>query len=64
MRFGELIILRNYLGAIKNWAAILDDYDCVFGIVDYHAMTVTYDPAQVQQRIFDAACVNKSAERK
>ena len=58
MRFGELMIPRNYLRAIKNWAAILDDYDCVFGIVDYHAMTVTYDPAQMQEHIFDAACVN------
>lgn len=32
--------IGNYLGAIKNWAAMLDDYDCVFGIVDYHAMTI------------------------
>jgi tryptophanyl-tRNA synthetase len=53
-----IIHIGNYLGAIKNWAAMLDDYDCVFGIVDYHAMTVTYDPAQMQERIFDAACVN------
>ena len=50
--------IGNYLGAIKNWAAMLDDYDCVFGIVDYHAMTIAYDPAQMQEQIFDAACVN------
>jgi tryptophanyl-tRNA synthetase len=52
------IHVGNYLGAIKNWAAMLDDYDCIFGIVDYHAMTVTYDPAEMQRRIVDAACVN------
>lgn len=52
------IHLGNYMGAIKNWAAMLDDYDCVFGIVDYHAMTISYDPAEMQKRIFDAACVN------
>jgi len=52
------IHIGNYLGAIKNWAAMLDDYDCVFGIVDYHAMTINYDPAQMQEQIFDAACVN------
>jgi tryptophanyl-tRNA synthetase len=52
------IHIGNYLGAIKNWAGMLDDYDCVFGIVDLHAMTITYDPNQMQQRIFDAACVN------
>jgi tryptophanyl-tRNA synthetase len=50
--------IGNYLGAIKNWASMLDEYDCVFGIVDYHAMTISYDPAQMQQQIFDAACVN------
>jgi len=50
--------IDNYLGAIKNWASMLDDYDCVFGIVDYHAMTIAYDPAQMQQQIFDMACVN------
>jgi tryptophanyl-tRNA synthetase len=50
--------IGNYLGAIRNWAAMLDDYDCVFGIVDYHAMTIAYDPTEMQQRIFDAACVN------
>jgi len=52
------IHLGNYWGAIKNWVGMLDDYDCVFGIVDYHAMTITYDPAHMQRRIFDAACVN------
>jgi tryptophanyl-tRNA synthetase len=53
-----IIHIGNYLGAIKNWVAMLDDYDCIFCIVDYHAMTVTYDPEQMQARIFDAACVN------
>ncbi len=53
--------IGNYLGAIRNWVAMLDDYDCIFCIVDYHAMTITYDPAQMQQRIFDAACVNIAA---
>lgn len=50
--------IGNYLGAIKNWASMLDDYDCVFGIVDYHAMTISYDPANMQKQVFDAACVN------
>ena len=50
--------IGNYLGAIKNWANMLDDYDCVFGIVDYHAMTISFDPTRMQEQIFDAACVN------
>ena len=52
------IHIGNYLGAIKNWAALIDEYDCYFCIVDYHAMTVAYEPNDMQRRIFDAACVN------
>ncbi len=31
------VYIGNYLDAIRNWASMLDDYDCVCGIVDYHA---------------------------
>jgi len=34
----------NYFGAVRNWAAMQDDYDCVVGIVDYHAITIEVDP--------------------
>ena len=34
--------MGNYLGAIKNWATMLDDYNCFFGVVDQHAITVKY----------------------
>jgi len=44
----------NYLGAIKQWIALQDQYEPVFGIVDYHAMTARYDPAQMGERILDA----------
>lgn len=40
---GELHI-GNYFGAIRNWVAIQDKYDCVYGVVDLHAMTMPYDP--------------------
>ena len=40
--------LGNYLGAIKNWAAMLDDYDCFFPIVDLHAITVPSAPAALR----------------
>lgn len=52
------IHVGNYLGAIRNWMDLLDDYDCIFCIVDYHAITIDYDKDQMQQRIFDAALVN------
>ena len=47
--------LGNYMGALKTWVSLLDDYDCFFCIVDYHAITVPYEPGLLQKRIFDAA---------
>jgi tryptophanyl-tRNA synthetase len=40
--------LGNYLGAIRNWVALQHDYDCVFCIVDLHAVTVPQDPVQLR----------------
>lgn len=54
---GEIHI-GNYLGAIKNWVQLLEKYESIFCIVDLHAMTIEYDPSQMQKRIFDAALVN------
>lgn len=45
---GQLTI-GNYLGAIKNWATMLDDYACYFGVVDLHAITVKYTPAELRK---------------
>ncbi len=42
------IHLGNYFGAIRNWVDLQDEFPCVFGIVDLHAMTQTYDPKQLK----------------
>ncbi len=55
------IHIGNYFGAIENWVRLMDRYDCFFGLVDYHAITVVYDPALMQKRIFDAALDNIAA---
>jgi len=47
--------IGNYLGAIKNWVKLQQDNDCVFCIVDLHAITVSYDPKKMPQRIFELA---------
>ena len=46
---GELHI-GNYLGAVKNWVALQREHESLFCIVDYHAITVTYDPADLRAR--------------
>src|ERR1700756_1378573 len=40
--------LGNYLGAIRNWVAIQNDYDCIFCIVDLHALTLPQNPAELR----------------
>jgi tryptophanyl-tRNA synthetase len=51
---GELHI-GNYLGAIQNWLRLLDEYDCIFCIVDYHAITAPYDQKELPTRVYEAA---------
>jgi len=41
--------LGNYLGAIKNWAVLQDEYDCLYCIVDMHAVTVRQNPTGLRQ---------------
>ena len=41
--------LGNYLGAIRNWVDLQHDYDCIFCIVDLHAITVPQDPAELRK---------------
>lgn len=39
--------LGNYLGAIRNWARLQKDYDCLYCVVDLHAITVPQDPKEL-----------------
>ena len=49
--------LGNYLGALRNWVKLQDSYNCVYCVVDLHAITVDYDPKQFEQDRIDAAKV-------
>ncbi len=44
------LTLGSYMGAISNWVAMQDEYDCVYCIVDMHAITVRQDPAELRRR--------------
>jgi tryptophanyl-tRNA synthetase len=47
--------LGNYLGAIKNYVALQDDYDCVYCIVDLHALTTVEDTENLRQNTYEMA---------
>ncbi len=47
----------NYVGAIRNWVHLMDEYDCIFCVVDYHAITVEYPIEEFSKRILETALV-------
>ncbi len=47
--------IGNYLGAVKNWVELQHKYESFFCIVDYHAITVPYEPADLRVRTADMA---------
>jgi tryptophanyl-tRNA synthetase len=47
--------LGNYLGAFKNYVALQDDYECVYCIVDLHALTTVEDTINLKQNTYDMA---------
>jgi tryptophanyl-tRNA synthetase len=50
--------LGNYLGAIKNWIALQDDFECIYCVVDLHAITVPQNPSVLRRSIREvAACL-------
>jgi tryptophanyl-tRNA synthetase len=52
------IHIGNYLGAIRNWVSLIPQYECIYCVVDYHAITMPYEPAEMQGLILNAAAVN------
>jgi len=46
-------MIGNYIGSIKNWVNMQDDYNCLFSLVNMHAITVEQDPAELHKRSLD-----------
>lgn len=44
------LTLGNYLGALKNWVSLSDEYECFYSVVDEHSITVRQDPSVLRQR--------------
>ena len=49
MQPSGLITLGNYLGALNNWTKFQDEYNCLYCVVDLHAITVRQDPAKLRK---------------
>jgi len=46
--------LGNYFGAMANWVKLQDDYNCLFCVVDYHAVTTPFEPKELEKHILEA----------
>ncbi len=47
------LMIGNYIGALRNWVRLQDEYDCLFVLVDLHAITVRQEPAELRRRCYD-----------
>lgn len=47
-----MLTLGNYLGALKNWVNMQDEFDCTFAVADLHAITVRQEPAKLRSQIY------------
>lgn len=43
----------NYFGAVKNWVDLQSQYTCFYGVVDYHAMTMPYNPKKLRENTWE-----------
>lgn len=48
------ITLGNYLGAVRNWVNMQEDFDCILGLADLHTITVRQEPAKMRKNIIEA----------
>lgn len=47
------LTLGNYIGALRNWSKLQDEYNCLFSVVDMHSITVRQEPAQFRKRALE-----------
>lgn len=43
----------NYFGAVQNWVRLQEEYQCMYGVVDYHAMTMPYKPKKLKENSWE-----------
>ncbi len=59
------LTLGNYLGALKNWVSLNEEYECLYGVMDLHSLTVRQEPAEEPElQAAERRPVKKAAPRK
>ncbi len=52
-----MLTLGNYIGALKNWLNMQEEFDCTYAVADLHAITVRQEPAKLRSQIYSTAAL-------
>ena len=52
-----MLTLGNYLGALKNWKNMTEDFECIYAVADLHTITVRQDPAAFRKQIYNTCAI-------
>jgi tryptophanyl-tRNA synthetase len=52
-----MLTLGNYLGALKNWVSMQEEFDCTYAVADLHAITVRQEPAKLRSQIYSTFAI-------
>lgn len=52
-----IITIGNYLGAVRNWTKLQEDYECFYCVADLHSITVRHDPALLRRRTYETLAI-------
>lgn len=52
-----ILTIGNYIGAIRNWRKLMDDYNCIYSLADLHTLTVKQVPADLRARTYELAAL-------
>ncbi len=52
-----MLTLGNYLGALKNWKAMSEEFECIFAVADLHAITVRQEPSEFRKQIYNTCAI-------
>ena len=52
-----MLTLGNYLGALKNWKAMTEEFDCIYAVADLHAITVRQEPSAFRKQIYNTCAL-------
>ena len=52
-----MLTLGNYLGALKNWKNMQEEFDCTYAVADLHAITVRQEPAKLRAQIYSTYAI-------